>query len=171
MLRNTIIAATSALALTAAHGATAQSGSPEASTGTGTEVGSQKQLWYESYLGTGSPEVGNAPAQDTQSIGISNDAFKVLANAKGEPMMTNDGTPVGIIQEVDFNVQGNPELVVNVSDRNVIDADRLVVTVLPNNFNYAGDQLILDSSLAELKLKARENSISDSEGRVEVTVF
>lgn len=167
MLRNTFIALTSALALTTAQGVMAQSGSPEASTDTGSEVASQKRLYYE----TMSPAVGTDPARDSMSIALPLDAFKVLANARGEPIRTNDGTELGVIEEVDFNVEGNPELVVDVRDRSVIDADRLIVTVLPDNFMFAGDRLMLDSSLNELKLKAEKNSVRDSENRVEVTVF
>ena len=167
MLRTTLIALTSALALTTAQGVMAQSGSPEASSDTGAEVASQKRLYYE----TMSPAAGTDPAQDDMAIAMPLDAFKALANARGAPIRTNDGTQLGLIEEVDFNVQGNPELVVDIQDRSVIDADRMIVTVLPDNFMFTGNRLMLDSSLAELKLKAEKNSVRDSENRVEVTVF
>lgn len=167
MLRKMTIALTSALALTAANGAFSQSGSPQASTDTGSEVASQKRFYYESR----SPAVGTNPAPDSMSIDLPLDAFKVLANSRGEPFSTSDGTELGVIEEIDFNVQGNPELVIDLKDRSVIDADRLVVTVLPDNLLFSGNKLILDTSVPELKLKAEKNSVRDSEGRVEVTVF
>ena len=130
-------------------------------------MASQKTLFYE----TNSPAVGTDPALDTQGINMPLDVFKALANARGGPMALTDGTKIGVIEEIDYNVQGNPELVVDVLEESGIPADRLIVTVLPDNIMMSNDKLMLDTSLDELILKAEQNSISDDQNRVEVTVF
>lgn len=168
MLRNIIFAATSTLALTAAQGALAQSGSPEASTGTGTEVGSQGvAIEYD----TGSPAASTDPAADPMSINMNMDTFRALSNARGEPVFTQEGNLVGIINAVDVNAQGNPELVVGIRDRSVIDADNLVITVASGTILTTNNGFVLDTTLEELKLKAEGSAIRDSVNRVDVTVF
>lgn len=167
MLRNMTLAVTSVLALTAAQAALAQSGSPEASTGTGSEVASHKQLYYETH----SPAASTDPAIDSMSINMPMDTFKAFANARGEPMMTRDGTELGTVAEVDFNAQGNPELVVELRDNVAIDADRLVVTILPNNVSLTENRLVLDTTLQELALKAQKSGIRETHDLIDVTIF
>lgn len=168
MLRNKTLALASTLAITGAQGAFAQSGSPEASTSTGTEVGSQGvAIEYE----TGSPAASTDPAPDTMSINMNMDTFRALSNARGEPVMTQDGNLIGIISSVDVNAQGNPELVVGVRDRSVIDADNLVITVSSGTITTTNNGFVLDTTLEELKLKADGSSVRDSVNRVDVTIF
>lgn len=167
MLRTTLISLTSALAIATAQGALAQSGSPEASTGTGTEVGSQGvAIEYE----TSSPAASTDPAADTMSINMNMDTFRALSNARGEPVLTQEGNLIGIINSVDVNAQGNPELVVGIRDRSVIDADNLIITVTSGTITTTNTGFLLDTTLEELKLKAGASGIRDSVNRVDVTI-
>jgi hypothetical protein len=141
---------------------------PQASTGTGSEVASETPFVYD----TNSPRINNGMAEfDDTSIAMPNAVFKALANARGEELETNDGTVIGMIERVNTNAQGNPELVVDVESEAIIPADTLIVTVQPGNVMLGNEGIYLTTSVAELKLKAEKNSVRDSEDRVSVTLF
>lgn len=162
MVRNTLISLTSAAALVAAQGALAQSGSPAASTTTG--VDTDRQITYEMTAGA-----SDDAAMDDRMINMPVGSFTALANARGAPMRTSDGTRLGLVESVDADGQGLPRLVVDVSDRTVIDADRLIINVTQDNMAVMDERLTLLTSVEELKIQAKKN-VRDSDGRVYVTV-
>jgi len=165
MTRTKLLSLTAATAI-AATGAIAET--PQAATGTSSDVASQAPLAYD----TNSPKVaiGNS-AKDISGIGISTDKILALAAVKGEMLKTNEGTEIGLIQDVSYNAQGNPELIVDVLDRAAIGADTLVMTLQPGNIDLATNRIILDTSYAELLLKVKADGGPDSADRVDVTLF
>ena len=52
-----------------------------------------------------------------------------------------------------------------------ITADILVVTLTPGNVMMKDDAVYLDTTVAELELKADKNSTEGSDGNVSVTLF
>ena len=143
--------------------------SPQASTGTGSEVASQ-QIAPE--YDTNSPAISNGDAEaDPRIVGMDSALFTALANARGTNMETTAGETVGLIERVNVNAQGNPELVVDLIEGSEIPAEVLVVTVQPGNVTMVGEALLLDVSMDELEQKARYNSGRDSDDRVQVTLF
>jgi len=148
--------------------AIAQSGSPEASTEGGVEVGSQKEFVYD----TNSPRINNGMAEfDATTIAMPLDTFRILANSRGEMLQTTAGDNIGEITEIDYNAKGNPELHVDVKSSSAITADILVVTLTPGNVMMKDDAVYLDTTVAELELKADKNSTEGSDGNVSVTLF
>ena len=166
MFRTKLITTVAAAALTLPVAAHAES--PQASTETGSEVASQQTFTYD----TNSPRINNGMAEfDASSIAMPSKVFRALANARGENLETTEGDVVGMIEAVNVNAQGNPELVVDIKNDSAIPAEVLVVTVQPGNVKMMNNKLFLDTSLRELELKASKNSVRDSQDRVSVTLF
>lgn len=88
----------------------------------------------------------------------------------GETMVTSDGTKLGKITKVDVTANDNTQFFVEVNEDTGIDAEMMVVNVLPGNMDRANGMVYIDTSYAELALKVDKNSIRDSENRVQVFV-
>lgn len=166
MKRIATLSMTAAAAALAASSAFAES--PQAATGTSTEVASDAPKAYD----TNSPRLTNGKAEmDPTVIEFSTDTMLALEAASGEMLKTNEGTQIGLIEDVTYNAQGNPEIIVDVLDDAAIAAETLVVTVQPGNIALADNKLFLDTTYDELLLKVAADGNRGSNDRVDVTLF
>ncbi|SPH21662.1 hypothetical protein ASD8599_02414 [Ascidiaceihabitans donghaensis] len=164
MKRNVFLTLTAASAI-AATGALA--GYNESETDNATTVAST-QKEYD----TNSPANSTGDtASDIQYSGLETKNIIALENAKGEMLKTNEGEQIGVIEEIDYNAQGNPELVIDVFDKSVVGADRMVMTIQPDNIVLAGNAIVLDTTYNELLAKVKASGVQGSADRVDVTIF
>tara|TARA_R110000737_G_scaffold55720_4_gene79121 strand:- start:1427 stop:1963 length:537 start_codon:yes stop_codon:yes gene_type:complete len=120
-----------------------------------------------------SPRISNGYAEyDANQIAMSQSAFRALSNARGENMETTDGTVVGMIENVNVSGQGNPELVVQLTDEQAakFNTDVLVITVTPGNVAMEGDKLALTTTLDDLVLAAEQGDKGSYADRKSVTL-
>lgn len=147
--------------------ASAMANSPQASTDTSNAVGSEQSFYYD----TNSPRISNGWAEfDANSIAMSMDAFRALTNVRGADFETVTGEVIGVVEGVSTNGRGYPELIVDLNDETPIPADVLVITVQPGNVTLDGNAIKLAASVEDLAVKARANSVRDSNDRVSVTI-
>ena len=166
MTRKLLMTTTTLIALAAAPMAYAET--PQASTGTGSEVASEGAFKYD----TNSPRISNGMAEfDDTSIAMSQATFRALSNARGNDLETSDGVKIGTVTGLDFNAQGNPELMVDLAADTKIAAEVLVITVQPENLMIKDGQIYLATSLDELYLKAQSGNARDSAGRTAITLM
>lgn len=167
MNRFTLMTTVAAL-IAAPSFALAQSGSPEASTDTGSAVSSVELNEYDSE----SPEVTDGSAEsDPVKLTTESEFFQNLVAAKGDDLSTMDGDVIGRIDNVEVNAQGNTELVIDLVEGTDIAAEMLVMEILPDNVMMKDGKTVLDTSLVELEKMAKYNSGRDSDQRVTVTLF
>ncbi len=146
-----------------------ESGSPAILDGGEPTAAASNQFEYD----TNSPAVSNGYAQyDTNQIAMSQTAFRSLVNSRGENMLTTDGEMIGMIEEVNVSVNGNPELVVELTDAQaeVFDTDVLVVAVTPQNVMLDGEIVTLSTTLDGLVLAAEQGDRGSYADRKSVTL-
>lgn len=166
MTRFAKLSATALISTLAASTAFAES--PQVSTDTSNEVASETGHTYD----TNSPRITNGEAEaDMLAAGFSTDKIMALAAAEGEMLKTNEGSEIGVIEDVMYNAQGNPELVIDVLDDASVGADKMVVTIQPGNIMVAENRIILDTTFDELMLKVNAAGSRGSSDRVDVTLF
>lgn len=122
---------------------------------------------------TKSPRMSNEYVEyDSNQIAMSQSAFRALSNARGDNMETTDGTVIGMIENVNVSEQGNPELVVELTDDQAekFDTDVLVITVTPGNVMMSGDKLALATTLDELILASQAGTEGSYADRKSVTL-
>ncbi|MCV2893395.1 hypothetical protein [Lentibacter sp. XHP0401] len=142
--------------------------SPQRATTEGEPVASEQQFVYD----VESPRINNGMAEfDAQTIAMSQETFRAIANSRGEMMKTTAGEEIGMITEVGTNAQGNPEMVVDVKDDSPIRADELVITVTPGNVKLMDQAIMLDTTLDALAIKATKNGVNSGDDSVSVTLF
>ncbi|MEP4981707.1 hypothetical protein [Ascidiaceihabitans sp.] len=76
-----------------------------------------------------------------------------------------------MVEEIDYNAQGNPELVIDVFDKSVVGADRMVMAIQPDNIVLAGNAIVLDATYNKLLAKVKASGVQGSADRVDVTIF
>ena len=127
------------------------------------------QFKYESN----NERVSNGYAEyDTNQIAMSQNAFRALSNARGENLETTDGMVIGMIEAVNTSGQGNPELVVDLSDEASakFDTEVLIITVTPGNVMLQDGKIELGSTLDEMVLASEEGGRGDYADRKSVTL-
>lgn len=97
--------------------------------------------------------------------------YNALRASVGAEFKTNEGKVMGVIENVMFDAQGNPELVVDLNNDTKIDAETLVVTLLPESVVLRDGLIFLDTSEDELYNKALAGSKRDDETRTTVIVM
>ena len=121
-------------------------------------------------VATERPGIGIAEYDFTRST-VTEAEFNALAASPGADFETQDGVVLGQVQNVMFDAQGNPELVVDLRNDSGIDAETLVVTLLPNSFALVNGAMVLDTTADELFLKAEQGSVANSAERTTVIVM
>ena len=123
-----------------------------------------------SELATKRPGTGIAE-YDPQRMAMPKVEYDALIASVGADFKTNEGTVLGVVENVMFDAQGNPELVVDLNNDTKIDAETLVVTLLPESVTLRDGKIFLDTSADELYLKAQDGSKRDDETRTTVIVM
>ncbi|QUJ77864.1 PRC-barrel domain-containing protein [Sulfitobacter albidus] len=154
MTRNLMITTAAVAALFAAPMATAQTVSDDV---TNVEIETKR------------PGIGIAE-YDPTIMGVQQDQYDALRNTVGDPLLTTDNEQLGTITEVTFDGMGNPELVVDLVPEAKIDAEELVITLLPETINIVDGKIFLDTTTDELYLKAQQGSKRDDETSTSVTI-
>ncbi|MBD3663498.1 hypothetical protein [Sulfitobacter aestuariivivens] len=108
---------------------------------------------------------------DPTSMSVTTAQYNALVNAIGGELTTTDDVFLGDITEVTFDGQGNPEVVVDLIEDVKIDAETLVLTLLPESMMMIDGTLVLDTTIDELYLKAQDGSKRDDETRTTVIVM
>ncbi|MCX7559486.1 hypothetical protein OS190_07870 [Sulfitobacter sp. F26204] len=108
---------------------------------------------------------------DATRMVTTKEEYQALARSVGADFKTQDNEVLGVVDGVTFDAQGNPELVVNLNDDSKIDADTLVVTLLPESLTLRDGKIFLDTTADELYLKAQDGSKRDDETRTTVIVM
>ncbi len=158
-----------ALAQTNDSASDLQGNSPAVTEGGNMNAAASNQFKYD----TESPRVSNGYAEyDTNQIAMSQSAFRALSNARGDDMETTDGTMIGMIENVNISSQGNPELVVQLTDDQAakFNADVLLITVTPGNVSMEGDKIALAITLDDLVLAAEQGDKGSHGDRKSVTL-
>ncbi len=108
---------------------------------------------------------------DPMRMAMPKSEYDALIASVGADFKTNEGTVLGVVEDVMFDAQGNPELVVDLNDDTKIDAETLVVTLLPESVDLIDGKIILDTSEDELYNKAQSGVARDDETRTTVIVM
>ncbi|MDF1727375.1 MAG: hypothetical protein P1U53_06465 [Sulfitobacter sp.] len=121
-------------------------------------------------VATERPGIGIAEYDPTRAT-VTEAEFDVLRASPGADFETQDGVRLGVVQDVMFDAQGNPEMVVNLLNDTQIEADTLVVTLLPGSFTLVNNALLIDTTADELYLKAQQGAKRNDENRTTVIVM
>ena len=121
-------------------------------------------------VATKRPGIGIAEYDPTR-MAMTEEQYAALAASVGAAFKTQDDEILGYIDGVTFDAQGNPELVVDLLDDTKIDAETLVVTLLPESVTLRNGMIYLDTTADELYLKAQSGSKRDDETRTTVIVM
>ena len=108
---------------------------------------------------------------DPTRMTMTEEQYNAIAATVGAEFKTQDEEILGYVTNVTFDAQGNPELVVDLVDDTKIDAETLVVTLLPESVIIQDGRLIIDTTADELYLKAQSGSKRDDETRTTVIVM
>lgn len=108
---------------------------------------------------------------DATRMAMTEEQYLALSRSVGADFKTQDNEVLGVVETVTFDGQGNPELVVDLNDETKIDADMLVVTLLPESVTLKDGKIFLDTTADELYLKAQAGSKRDDETRTTVIVM
>ncbi|MCR8826520.1 hypothetical protein [Pseudosulfitobacter koreensis] len=122
---------------------------------------------------TTNKRVSNGYAEyDVNQIAMSQAAFRALSNARGERLETTDGELIGVIENVMVSAQGNPELVVALTDDASarFQSEVLVIAVTPGNVMLQDGQVALGTTLDDMTLAVEEGGRGTTSGRKSVTL-
>jgi hypothetical protein len=147
----------------------ANSGAPSVSeAGTGTAVSSGEAAEYD----TNSPEIssGDAPVDDMPKSVTAMEA-EFLEAAKGSDLETMDGEKIGVIEDVNYNAQGHPELWVDIVDASKIRAEKLVITAQGDAVYMSNGRVVLETDKEELFLKAASALVDDSNQTAQISLM
>lgn len=135
--------------------------------GNANEVGSTAAT---SDLATKRFGIGEAE-YDATRMAMSQEQYAALGASIGADFMTNEGKVLGMIKDVTIDGQGNPNLEVDLNEDTKIDADVLVITLLPDSIVLKDGKIFLDTSEDNLYLQAQDGSKADDESRTTVIVM
>ena len=175
MTRSFILSTTAAVALMAAplahatENSTAVPGNSPAITETGNAnvVGSTSN-----ELDTATKRYGIGIAEyDPTRMAMPQSTYDALAAAVGDEFKTTDGERLGVVSGLTFDAQGNPELAIDLDPETPIDAETLVITLLPESLQVVDGKIFLDTTLGELSMLAQDGSKRDDETRTTVIVM
>ncbi|MEM6941385.1 MAG: hypothetical protein AAF943_07460 [Pseudomonadota bacterium] len=121
-------------------------------------------------LPTAKPGIGVSTFEPTPSP-LPQAEYDALMASVGSDFKTNEGTILGVVTDVTMDAQGHPEMVVDLRDDTKIDADVLVVTLLPESVQLRDGKIFLDTSEDELYNKAQAGAARDDETRTAVIVM
>lgn len=116
------------------------------------------------------PGVGIAE-YDPTTMKMTRAQYNALSASVGADFKTQDGIMLGMVEEVTFDGQGNPEMVVDLVEDTKIDAETLIVTLLPESITLVEGQILIDTTADELYLKAQSGSKRDDETSTTVVVM
>ncbi len=121
-------------------------------------------------LATKRPGIGIAEYDPTR-MAMPKSEYDALIASVGADFKTQDGEVLGVVENLTFDAQGNPEMVVDLVSDTKIDAETLVVTLLPESVELRDGKIFLDTTADELYLKAQDGSKRDDETRTTVIVM
>lgn len=110
-------------------------------------------------------------AYDATRMAMSEEQYDALNASIGADFMTNEGKVLGMIEDVTIDAQGNPNLEVELNDDTKIDAELLVITLLPESIVLKEGKIFIDTSEDNLYLQAQDGSKADDETRTTVIVM
>lgn len=110
-------------------------------------------------------------AYDATRMAMSEEHYHALNASIGADFMTNEGKVLGMIEDVTIDAQGNPNLEVELNDDTKIDAELLVITLLPESIVLKEGKIFIDTSEDNLYLQAQDGSKADDETRTTVIVM
>ncbi|MDF3413981.1 hypothetical protein HKX54_05910 [Sulfitobacter sp. M57] len=108
---------------------------------------------------------------DPTRMAMTQQQYDALNAAIGAEFKTSDGKVLGMIEDVTIDGQGNPNLEVDLNDDTKIDADNLVITLLPDSIVLKEGKIFIDTSEDNLYLQAQDGSKADDESRTTVIVM
>ena len=108
---------------------------------------------------------------DPTRMAMTEEQYAAISASVGAEFKTQDGEVLGYVEGVTFDAQGNPEMIVDLLDTTKIDAETLVVTLLPDSVTLRDGKIFLDTTADELYLKAQSGSKRDDETRTTVIVM
>lgn len=123
-----------------------------------------------SELATKRPGIGIAD-YDPTVMSMTIEEYNALARSVGSDLKVRDGEVLGTVTDVTFDGQGNPEMVVDLKEDVKIDAETLVLTLLPESLELVDGRIVLDTTADELYLKAQSGSKRDDETSTTVIVM
>lgn len=112
-------------------------------------------------------DLGNAEYDPTR-MAMSEAEYTALVASVGADFQTSDGVELGTVSGVDFDAQGNPELMIALRDDNKFEAENLILTLLPESVQLDGRSIIIDETADNLFLAA--NNATDRGDDTTVTV-
>lgn len=110
-------------------------------------------------------------AFDATRMAMSEEQYDALAASIGADFQTNEGKVLGVIKDVTIDAQGNPNLEVDLNEDTKIDAELLVITLLPDSIVLKDGKIFIDTSEDNLYLQAQDGSKADDETRTTVIVM
>jgi hypothetical protein len=108
---------------------------------------------------------------DPVTMNLTDAEYAAIKGSVGADFETKDGMKLGVVKGVSFDGQGNPEMIVDLVEDTKIEAETLVVTLLPDSLNLVNGQIVIDTTADELFLKAQSGAIRDDETRTTVIVM
>ncbi|THH38872.1 hypothetical protein E4Z66_04750 [Aliishimia ponticola] len=87
----------------------------------------------------------------------------------GSGIYTTEGTVIGSIESWERDGAGS-EMTVALNEEAGIPADTLVLSIAPEAVMKSDNVVMLDTTLAELKLKAEANTIGEKKERIEIDI-
>ena len=115
------------------------------------------------------PKLDENQAKAVYDSGVRYDDDSMASVAMGGGIYTTEGEVIGSIEEWE-KADGNTRMVVELNPEAGINADKMVITLLPGNVMTSDDVVMLDTSLAELKLKADKAAAGVRADTVEVFI-
>ncbi|KAJ05044.1 hypothetical protein [Sulfitobacter mediterraneus] len=108
---------------------------------------------------------------DPTTMSLTDAEYAAVKASVGANFETQDGEVLGVVKGISFDGQGNPEMVVDLEEDTKIDAEVLVVTLLPDSLRLDNGQIVIDTTADGLYLKAQQGSKADDETRTTVIVM
>ena len=143
--------------------ASAGSETPVGSTPTSAETGTQ-------MTDNERRDIGNAEYDPTR-MAMPEAEYKALMASVGADFKTSDGVALGTVSGIDFDAQGNPELAVKLLDDTKFEAEKLILTLLPESVELSGDAIIIDESADDLFLAADNATTRGDDSVVNVNIM
>lgn len=174
MTRNFLMTSTTIAALVAAPMAFATEDSASDLQGNSpaiTETGLKNEVGSINADGTQKRYSIGGSEYDATTMTMSEAEYRALVASVGAYFETQDGKTLGVIEDLTFDGQGNPELIVDLVNDTKIDADTLVVTLLPDSVTLTDGKVLISTTEDELYLKAQSGSKRDDETRTTVIVM
>ena len=127
--------------------------------GQGTTVGSTANADTDQNIKTG---IGESEFDPTR-MAMTEAQYDAVVASVGAEFQTRSGETLGMVEDVMFDGQGNPELSIKLADASKLDAEMLKLTLLPESIMVVDNKIVLDITADDLFLNAQDGGERDAD--------